>query len=86
MTIEHGEGPSWSRTWVYRASGNPTAMADFSRSLTAAGWAANPALDSTGVRHYTNGRRECFLGGAGLGRDAVVILVYRMMSGSGTQP
>jgi len=78
MTVEHGDGPTWSRTYIYRASDSAAAVADFRGALAAGGWMANPLFDSPVVQHYTNGRQECFVGGAGLGKDAIVILVYRM--------
>jgi len=86
MTVEHGEGPAWSQTYIYRASDGTAAAADFRGALATAGWAANPLFDSPVVQHYTNGRHECFVGGTGLGKDAIVILVHRMTPSPKSRP
>lgn len=80
LTIEHGEGPDWSRTLIYRARDGRAAVADFRGALGQAGWTANPYADSPELGHYTDGKRECFLGGAGLGSNSTVILVHRSLS------
>lgn len=82
LTIEHGEGPTWSRTLIYRASNPDDATADFGRAFAAGGWSRNTLVDSPVVSHYTDGRRECFLGGSGLDKNGIVILVYRALAGS----
>jgi len=79
ITIEHGEGPAWSRTYIYRAADGPAAADSFRGALNVGGWTPTPAFDSPAVQHYTNGRQECFVGGAGLGKDGIAILVYRLM-------
>lgn len=86
LTIEHGAGQSMSRTRIYRAENSVAAVAGFGGALAAAGWQPNTELDSPFVRHFTNGRRDCLVGGATDGKDAVVILVDRFVTGSGQQP
>jgi len=80
-TIEHGEGPAWSRTNVYRTADADAALAAFKREFNAAGW-GSLAPPEAPVAHLSDGRGECFLGIAGHGGDGAVVVVYRTLSGS----
>jgi len=86
LTIEHGSGQSLSRTRIYRAENSVAAVAEFGGALAAGGWKPNTAFDSSVVRHFTYGQRDCLVGGASEGRDAFVILVDRYVTGLGQQP
>jgi hypothetical protein len=77
LTIEHGEGNTWSRTWIFRASDGADAAARYAAALTHSGWTPNPAFASPDVAHFSNGQAECFLAGAGTGSNAALILVLR---------
>ncbi|MGH9384804.1 MAG: hypothetical protein ACRD2N_11010 [Vicinamibacterales bacterium] len=73
MTIEHADSSDTSRTLVYRSHDARASVADFRRALAAAGWTANGAVTAVDVGHFTDGKRELFLGGEG----TAVVLVYR---------
>ncbi len=96
FTVEHGTGGTWSRTLIYGAAAATGSAADsaaadsaaadsvdaasqFSRAFSAAGWKRNPGL-SGAVGHYTDGRREAFVAGAGSGPGAIVIVVHRVLA------
>ncbi len=81
LTIEHGTGPAWSRTLIYRPTDPARDGADFRSAFAASGWSSDPLIESSAVGHYTDGRRECFVGTAGTGDEAVLIVVYRMNPG-----
>jgi hypothetical protein len=84
LTIEHGEGPTWSRTWIYRAGDGGEAVAEFRRAFVAAGWTEGP-LRAPQVAHFSDNQHECFIGGSGTGGNSAVVLVYRNLTGSDTQ-
>ncbi len=86
LTIEHGEGLSWSRTMIYRARDSRVAVDDFRQAFNRAGWTSNPLTASAAVLHYSDGRRESFVGGAGNDHNGAVIVVYRRLTASDTQP
>ena len=79
LTIEHGEGRTWSRSIIYRAQDSRPAVEEFRRAFGSAGWTHNPAVESPAVAHFTDGQRECFVGGAGAGLDSVIALVLRRL-------
>lgn len=79
LTIEHGEGRTWSRTIIYRAQDSRAAVGEFGRAFAAAGWVQNPAIAPGAVAHFSDGQRESFVGGAGKDRDSAVVLVLRRL-------
>jgi hypothetical protein len=86
FTIEHGNEGDWSRTLIYRSIDGRAGAEAFRGALAAAGWTSNPAARQGAVSHLTDGTRECFLGGADLEGSAAVVLVYRRLAHTRSQP
>ena len=77
LTIEHGEGKTWSRTLVYRAATAEAAGAGYRAALRAAGWRESPLPVSSAVAHFSNGSRELFVGTAAATDPGVLVVVFR---------
>jgi len=81
LTIEHGDGPTYSRTTFYRGLTQHVPARAFRRSFEDAGWTAL-MLEAAGatepLAHFTDGRREAFVGGDG-GGVPVAIVVTRLL-------
>jgi hypothetical protein len=78
LSIEHGEGPAWSRTTIFRAADPKRSIAGFDSAFAAAGWTRNPLVEAKDVLHVTNGKFESFVGASGYAKEAVVIVVTRL--------
>jgi hypothetical protein len=77
FTIRNGADDRAGRVWIYRAVGSQSPVEAYRRALRAAQWREAPDVHGPALAHFTNAEGEVFVGGAGRGADAIVIVIHR---------